>query len=221
MRRPQRLTVPSATKPSVMSQESPLRNKASGLLRQQLLIDDRVQGALLRKTALYSGCCVIYFAVIMTFTDSKTYPDQTFFQSFLHYCNEAIYWAPGLMLMSPVVVYDLLQTSNRFAGPVYRLQREMQKLINNEPTVPLTFRDGDYWIEMAVKFNQIRDELLELRGEQPESAEKAEYSETPQLSDEDRCSDEIELRRLFAAKTDDQESSDDNLLAVEPSSNLL
>jgi hypothetical protein len=140
--------------------------KHSALLRNQLLIDESVQGALLRRTALYCGCSAVYFITILIFTESITTPDQTILQSLLHNLNEIVYWAPGLMLMSPIVLYDLLRVTNRFAGPVFRLQREMQRLIDCESTSPLTFRERDYWMEMAVAFNKIRDEMLERRGQQ-------------------------------------------------------
>ncbi len=53
-------------------------NKNSVLLRQQLLIDEHVQGSLLRRTALYSGACAVYFIVILVFTESMSNPDEPF-----------------------------------------------------------------------------------------------------------------------------------------------
>lgn len=160
-------------------------DQQSALLRNQLLIDESVQGALLRRTALYCGCSAVYFITILIFTESITYPDQSISQSVLHCMDEIIYWAPGLLLMSPLVLYDLLTLTNRFAGPVFRLQREMQRLIDCEPTSPLTFREGDYWTEMAVAFNKIRDEMLERRGEQAEASAKQQGSDGKDSSDGD------------------------------------
>lgn len=164
--------------------------KHSALFRQQLLIDKRVQGALLRRTALYCGCSAVYFITILIFTESVSYPNQTLIQSVLHCLNEMVYWAPGLLLMSPLVLWDLLTVTNRFAGPVFRLQREMQRLIDGEPTTPLTFREGDYWTEMAVAFNQIRDEMLEHRGDPPAAgAESDTDGESDHLKSPDGIQD--------------------------------
>ncbi len=39
----------------------------------------------------------------------------------------------------------------------------MQRLIKGESKVPLSFRDGDYGVDVADDFNAIREELLILR----------------------------------------------------------
>jgi hypothetical protein len=160
----------------------------------------------------------VYFVVIFIFTEPTPYADQTSLQSVLHCLNEVVYWAPGLILMAPIVVYDLLYVTNRFAGPVYRLQREMHKLIDNESTGSLTFRDGDYWMELAVTFNQIRDEMLELRGEPSESSKQTASSETPGKSDE-RSSRGIESSNLFTTAAGVQDSHNEN--AAEMKSNSI
>lgn len=140
-------------------------NKDSVLLRQQLLIDEHVQGSLLRRTALYSCACAVYLIVILVFTESMSHPEEPLLASLIRCLDEAIYWAPGLMLLAPVIAYDMLRVTNRFAGPFFRLKREMRRLIDGESKVPLSFRDGDYWFDAADIFNQIRDEMLSLREE--------------------------------------------------------
>lgn len=139
------------------------QSSKSAFLRQQLLVDHHVQGALLKRTGLYSVSCAVYFAVILVFTESMSRPDELFSEAIFRCLDEAIYWAPGLILLTPLVAYDMLKLTNRFAGPVFRLRREMKRLINGESIQPLSFRDGDHWPEMAELFNQLRQELIELR----------------------------------------------------------
>ena len=138
-------------------------NQSPGFLRQQLLIDSNVQGSILFRTGLYSAACAVYFIVILVFTESMSSPDRDFADSIWHCLDEAIYWAPGLVLLTPLVAYDMLKLTNRFAGPIFRLRREMQRLASGQSDRPLNFRDGDYWTEMADQFNTIRGELIELR----------------------------------------------------------
>jgi hypothetical protein len=177
-------------------------NKNSVLLRQQLLIDEQVQGSLLRRTALYSGACAVYFIVILVFTESMSNPDEHFSAGLFRCLDESIYWAPGLMLLAPVIAYDMLRLTNRFAGPFFRLRREMTRLIDGESIDPLSFRDGDYWIEVADIFNEIRDELMELREENArlvrENANRGKVVIAPQP-------------KLFTDDTDDEEPADEFL----------
>ena len=181
-------------------------SKQSVLLRQQLLIDDHVQGSLLRRTALYGCACAVYFIVILVFTESMSDPGEPLIEAVLRCLDEAIYWAPGLMLLTPVVAYDLLKITNRFAGPIYRLRHEMQRLLDGESDAPLGFRDGDYWGEMADIFNEIRDELLELR------QEKAEWVRSGSGADEI-----VSQQQLFIddVDADEKESSDDLLVTLD------
>lgn len=132
-------------------------------LRQQLLIDSNVQGSILRRAAFYSAACAVYFIVILIFTESMVLPGRTFGAAVVHCVKEAIYWAPGLVLLLPLIAYDLLKLTNRFAGPIFRLRREMQRLAVGESKRRLSFRADDYWAEMAEEFNVLRDELMQLR----------------------------------------------------------
>jgi hypothetical protein len=138
-------------------------NQAPGFLRQQLLIDSNVQGPVLCRTALYSAACAVYFIVILIFTESMASPGRNFGEAIVHCFDEAVYWAPGLLLLLPLVAYDMLKLTNRFAGPIFSLRREMQRLAIGQSERRLSFRDGDYWTEMADEFNVLRDELILLR----------------------------------------------------------
>lgn len=140
-----------------------IRESRPVFIRQQLLIDERVQGALLKRAGFYSLACALYFIMILVFTESMSRKDISVGEAAFACVEEAIYWLPGLLLMVPIIAYDMLKQTNRFAGPVSRLRREMQRLVANESDRPLNFRDDDYWAEMADEFNQIRSELLELR----------------------------------------------------------
>ncbi len=83
------------------------------------------------------------------------------------------------MLLIPIIIYDLLTVTNRLAGPIFRLRREMNRLAQGNSLEPLAFREGDYWQEVAGSFNQIRDELLALR--------EVQMSNSPEAA---KCSDE-------------------------------
>lgn len=140
-----------------------MRNQAPGLLRQQLLVDQNVQGSLLQRTALYSAASVIYFFIILIFREWISSPSVSFLEAVFSSVGESTYWVPGFMLLIPIVAYDLLRLTNRFAGPFFRLRREMQRLARDESETSLRFREGDFWVEIADDFNSVREELLRLR----------------------------------------------------------
>ncbi|MDA8744176.1 hypothetical protein N9N28_06040 [Rubripirellula amarantea] len=146
-----------------MSNSAQPNASKAGFVRQQLFVDPQVQGVLVRRAALYSTACTIYFVVIAVFATCMSDPDRSISDSLTLCLDEAIYWAPGLILLAPLVIYDMLKVTNRFAGPVFSLRREMQRLIDNKSERPLKFREGDTWTDLASRFNLIREEVLELR----------------------------------------------------------
>jgi hypothetical protein len=63
------------------------------------------------------------------------------------------------LIVLPVLLYDLAKHTNRFAGPVFRLQRGLDALAAGKTVQPLTFREGDYWHDLAEAFNEVAARL--------------------------------------------------------------
>ena len=80
------------------------------------------------------------------------------------------------LIVLPVLLYDFAKHTNRFAGPIYRLQRSMNELAEGKSVQPLTFRDGDSWQGLAESFNKIVARLDSL--EQSQSVDQFVEFET-------------------------------------------
>ncbi len=152
--------------------------------RRRILIDSGVQGTLVRRTALYAAATAIYLLVIFILSDTLSHPKEPVSESLLRCLDEAIFWAPGLMLLAPLLAYDLIHISNRFVGPMFRLRRELRKLSNGETVPPMFSRQGDFWADASDSFNCLREELIELRELTSDSREPATLVDTaePNLS---------------------------------------
>lgn len=88
----------------------------------------------------------------------------------------------------PVILYDLSKFSNRFAGPVYRMQRCLNDLADGKPVRPVKFRDDDYWHDLAEAFNRVlaaqQTQQAQRRG--PQTAEDAaEPCDSPAVQEEE------------------------------------
>ncbi|MBP86447.1 MAG: hypothetical protein CMJ64_07000 [Planctomycetaceae bacterium] len=59
----------------------------------------------------------------------------------------------------PVVLWDVLRLSHRFAGPMIRLRHALSDLANGKEVKTVSFRDGDYWTEFADHFNRLNERL--------------------------------------------------------------
>lgn len=58
-------------------------------------------------------------------------------------------------VLIPAFVLDTLKLTNRFAGPISRLRAEIENAAEGRPINRLTFRNNDYWHEVADGFNAL------------------------------------------------------------------
>ncbi len=123
--------------------------------RKKIWIESEVQGKLVLKCCLYWFFCI---SIIMLFVAIATV-----FSGKLQSAGELSIgiwrqFSPAILasiLLLPIVVVDVIRTSHRFAGPVYRLKSEMKKMADGEEVAPIRFRKGDHWHDLAEEFNRL------------------------------------------------------------------
>jgi hypothetical protein len=123
--------------------------------RKQLFVDPKVQGALILRVVLYWIVCVVTIVLMLLCWRIATGPARMFY---LHFDDMWFHYGPALVasfLLLPLVVYDIVQMSNRFCGPLLRLRRAMRALARGEHVAPISFREGDFWPEFAQEFNAL------------------------------------------------------------------
>jgi signal transduction histidine kinase len=146
--------------------------------RKTFVVDRDVQGGLLAKAACYwllsltmvGALNVLGWVFIAPGVDVLVQIRQqlpSLFGTFL------VALASTLIVL-PVLLYDLAKHTNRFAGPVFRLQRCMKEIAEGKSVRLISFRKDDYWQELAGSFNQVVARL--------EAAEQRQFSdETPEF----------------------------------------
>lgn len=127
------------------------------------MVDREVQGALLWRAILYGAAGLLYMVLVLYLTHYFANQDASLVAVTKEFALDMLYWAPGLFVLVPVMLHDVVRTSNRFAGPLYRLRCQMLKLTKGQRSKRIRFRDGDYWIDFSDVFNDLRAEVLELR----------------------------------------------------------
>ena len=113
------------------------------------------------------------------------------------------HFGPALVasfILLPLVVYDIIRTSNRFTGPLLRLRRSMRALAAGEQVKEIRFRDGDFWQDLAEDFNAVARRVQNDGGSGGDDA--AQSSETNQTSQTDRSTETEGQRLEVTAKAD-------------------
>ena len=122
--------------------------------RAFLLVDREVQGTLLLRAAIYWAFCLISISLMLLCWSAYSGPPRRFIDLTTDlYFRYGPAMAASLILL-PIVLLDVIRTSNRFVGPVVRLRAALRELAENRPAQPLNFRDDDFWRDMATDFNK-------------------------------------------------------------------
>ena len=126
--------------------------------RKQNYIDTRVQGALLRRILLHwfifflvAGLAVVIMQALLG-DPVKTLADRVSEKA-------ADVTILGIVLLAifPAFLLDTVRFSNRFVGPIVRLRRQLRELADNNGTQHISFRDNDFWAQMADEMNKVTD----------------------------------------------------------------
>jgi hypothetical protein len=119
--------------------------------RKRLLVDAKVQGPLVLRVVVYWMACVATIEILNLCWQIATCPEQpTFAAYFLNqdWWSSCVRIAASTLLLVPVI-FDTLRFSNRFAGPIYRMQRVLRKVVEDGTVEPVKLRDNDFWHDFA------------------------------------------------------------------------
>jgi hypothetical protein len=127
--------------------------------RKHLFVDPKVQGLLVGRIMLYWIVCLISTTLFLLCWRIVTGPARLFYT---HFDDMWFHYGPVLiasLVLLPLVIIDIIRFSNRFVGPMLRLQRSMRQLAHGEDVEPIEFRNGDFWHEFAAEFNALRKRI--------------------------------------------------------------
>ncbi len=98
-----------------------------------------------------------------------------------------ILWITGayIMVLSLIFGSYAIFHMHRVAGPVYRLNRCIDDLLNGQYALPITLRKKDYFHELAENLDILRNQLL------------ADRQEIERVHEKIKASDYIEASRLL------------------------
>ena len=156
-----------------------------GHQRKRLMIDPTVQWAIARRVALHwFGFFLLFLGVNSIIGMLLAVPEKSLTDSAVLSISNQLPQIVIMVLILPIFLRDTIRLSNRFAGPMYRLRIAMAALGQSKPQGEIKFRSGDFWQDVAGKFNVVlkrvsdlearnrllEDELARLRAEAGDTA---------------------------------------------------
>ncbi|HUG90242.1 MAG TPA: hypothetical protein VML55_05385 [Planctomycetaceae bacterium] len=148
--------------------------------RKRLFVDPTVQGAIVRRAALYWGACLMFVCLPLIIGRTLTDPSRLFYEHLGDLWAQSWPLLTCAVLILPVILYDLAKLTNRFAGPVVRLRRALKQLADGRPVEPVRFREGDFWPELAAEFNRAAGHLEQQAGGSAEADDAFHHEREPE-----------------------------------------
>ena len=139
-------------------------------IRAKKLVDKQVQGQLMGKMVMYF---LVYNGALMLITVGAWYmehasaqltgqPTANLTEEFARFTAQHKPMAYGMIILLPLILWDMLKTSHRFAGPIYRFRRTLEDHIAGKPLERVKLRDGDYLGEFEAVFNRFVEKQSDL-----------------------------------------------------------
>lgn len=125
-----------------------------------LVIDRRAQTTLAVRVGLYWIACVTYFAVVLFFSQIMYNPKVALLDHIRDYTIDMIQWVPAILLLLPLVIYDMLRVSQRILIPVEEVRQGLQVLASGEVPEPIHCGDEEYNQALVNTYNDIRESVI-------------------------------------------------------------
>lgn len=137
--------------------------------RKRILVDPEVQWAIVARIMLHWMVLLVCLISIgsMVYILAGT-NGSSFGEAFWSAVKSQRAVAAVMFVLVPVFIRDTMKLSNRFAGPMYRVRTELKRMAAGEKHRPISFRQGDFWLEAATDFNVVAKEMETLKARNKE-----------------------------------------------------
>ena len=147
--------------------------------RKTHFVDAEVQRALATRLLTHWTLFVLVSLSLVFLLEWLTEPYRSPLDVLQQCYTSFVPMAISFLALVPVLVYDALKFSNRFAGPAYRIRDVIRGLAAGESREPVRFRTHDFWQVVASDLNRVIERM--------NSAGNTK-STTGRGGEEDRCS---------------------------------
>jgi len=144
--------------------------------RKKTLVQKQIQGGLACRVVLYWFFCLcsvmLFVAVGTMFSGNLGSAGEIFGGLWKDFSTPIL----ASVLLIPLVIWDVVKTSHRFVGPIFRLENAVKDLADGKPVEPIRFRKNDQWHSLAEQFNRLSEVTAELRKDQVRDSKFSEAS---------------------------------------------
>lgn len=108
-------------------------------------------------TLLVSGC--LYYLIAVLMAKELALPDSIYGHLVPVLKQINLYLAVGLPFVFVILFFWAVIISHRLAGPIFRLEKDLDKIIAGDHSVRISFREKDRLDSLSSKLNQVLAKL--------------------------------------------------------------
>lgn len=127
-----------------------------GIREIPLIIERQIQTMLAKRVGLYWVACCSYFAMVMYFSQWLSNPEISAWEHFVDFAVDASHWAPALLLLTPLIIYDMLRTSQRFLAPVIQVRDQLQRMVGGQRGEQLEIPEEGFLRDLLETYEIVR-----------------------------------------------------------------
>lgn len=136
--------------------------------RRSRIINSSIQRAVLFKFVIHWAFAIVaIFAISFTLHLMFKSPEESYASILGDMKNRYALSLFVLFALVPYFLRDLIELTHRVVGPMKRFEDALKKAARGESIEPLSFRDGDYWQELAADFNRLVERGVANSGREP------------------------------------------------------
>lgn len=139
------------------------------LNRKKLFVQGDIQKGIIVRFLMYIAFAFFFITLPVSFGRAWLDPTQLWVTHFFSVWVENWPLLLCLALFIPFAIIDLLRFSHRIVGPIFRLKNEIKKLgTGDTSSAGLQFRENDFWDELSGSFNQLAEQIQDLKAKNEE-----------------------------------------------------
>jgi signal transduction histidine kinase len=125
------------------------------LFQRRLLVDKKMQLAIISYSMIVALITIFFMGVFITILQTVSV-DATSGGSQLRYFSYlAAMWLIAMLVLTFLGIY----VTNKAAGPVYRLRKNMQSIAAGGAVENVAFRKDDFFLDLAEDYNRVLERL--------------------------------------------------------------
>ncbi|HBQ21787.1 MAG: hypothetical protein A2Z91_04735 [Deltaproteobacteria bacterium GWA2_38_16] len=135
------------------------------MMRKQYFIKGPIQSryliltvfSMIVPTLLVSGC--LYYLIATLMAHELALPESIYGHLIPVLKKINVYLAIGLPIIFAIIFFYAVIISHRLAGPIFRLEKDLDRIIAGDHSVRIKFRTKDRLDNIADKLNQVLNRL--------------------------------------------------------------